>query len=134
MMSIEDLNNLCKNTLISHLDIIFTYADENTLRAEMPVTQKVMQPMGIMHGGASLALAETVGSAGSFLHIDITKQTAVGLQVSGNHIGSATSGKVIAEAKLTHKGNTTHVWDVSIKDDTGKPISVVRVTNYIKEI
>lgn len=133
-MSIDELNNFCKKSLISHLDITFTYADENTVRAEMPVESKVMQPMGILHGGASLALAETVGSAGSVLLVDLNKYTVVGLQVSGNHVGSATGGKVIAEAKLQHKGNTTHVWDVHIKDESGKPISIVRVTNFIKEI
>ena len=134
MMSIEELNNFCKNTLISHLDIVFTYADETTVKAEMPVNRKVMQPMGIIHGGALLALAETVGSAGSILLIDITKKTAVGLQISGNHVGNTTSGKVLAEAKLLHKGNTTHVWDVTISDDKGYPVSIVRVTNFIKEI
>lgn len=133
-MTIEDLNKLCHNTLITHLDIVFTEATETSLKAEMPVSNKVTQPMGILHGGASLALAETVGSAGSFLLVDTHKYTVVGLQVSANHVGSVKSGKVIAEATVVHQGNTTHVWDVKISDDTGKLISVIRVTNFIKEI
>lgn len=133
-MNLNELNTFCKNTLISHLDIMFTKADEKSLIAEMPVNRNVVQPMGILHGGASLALGETVGSAGSFLHIDTNKYTVVGLQVTGNHVSSVSSGKVIATGVLVHKGNSTHVWDVQIKSDDNKLISIIRVTNFIKEL
>jgi 1,4-dihydroxy-2-naphthoyl-CoA hydrolase len=86
-----------------------------------------------MHGGASLALAETVASAGSILMIDETKFDVLGLQVSGNHVSTYGTGEVIAKAEIVHKGNYTHVWDVKITSVTGKLICIARVTNIIVE-
>lgn len=134
MMTVEELNNFCKDTLISHLDITFTQVGDKTLSASMPVIAKTMQPMGILHGGASLAMAETVGSAASFLLVDAQKYSVLGLQVTGNHVAGVSAGSVHATASLIHQGNSTHVWDVRIEDDEKRLISICRVTNFIKEM
>jgi 1,4-dihydroxy-2-naphthoyl-CoA hydrolase len=99
----------------------------------MPVNQKKHQPTGILHGGASLAMAETVAGAGSVLLIDESKYNVLGLQVNGNHIGTVSEGHIFARAEIVHLGQSTHVWDVKITDDEDKLISVIRVTNIIKE-
>lgn len=132
-MTIEEINEFCKNSLVEHLDITFIEVTQNTVVAKMPVHSSTHQPMGYLHGGASLALAETVGSAGSLFLIDPSKFNVFGMQVSANHISSVREGFVIAKATLIHKGRTTHVWDVEIKDDDNKLISVARVTNAIVE-
>ena len=97
----------------------------------MPVDKRTIQPMKLLHGGAVMALAETVASAGSFLKLDTNTFDVLGLEVNGNHIGNTTSAFVIATAKIIHEGKQTHVWDVSVNDEFGKPISVCRVTNII---
>ncbi len=132
-MDIEQINQLCKNTFISHLEIEFTEYGDNYIIAKMPVNSKKLQPMGVLHGGASLALAETVAGAGSLLLIDEKKYTSYGLQVSGNHLATANSGTLYARAEINHKGQSTHVWDVKITDKDDKLISISRVTNIIKE-
>ena len=132
-MTIEEINNFCQNTLISNLDIKFIEIGETYVVAHMPVSSKTQQPLGILHGGASLALAETVASAGSFLMVDIQKYNVFGLQVTGNHIATAKDGLVVAKAEIIHKGESTHVWNVNIRDENGKLISVARVTNIITE-
>jgi len=130
-MTIEEINEFCKNTLVEHLDIEFVEVTPTTVIARMPVHAPTQQPMGYLHGGASLALAETVGSAGSLFLIDPKEFNVFGIQVSASHISSVREGFVIAQATIIHKGRTTHVWDVEIKDDENKLISVARVTNAI---
>jgi 1,4-dihydroxy-2-naphthoyl-CoA hydrolase len=132
-MTIKDINKLCKDSFIGYLDIEFLEYGENFIIARMPVDEKKLQPMGVLHGGASLALAETVASAGSFLLVDETKYDVLGLQVTGNHVSTFSMGEVTARAEIVHKGNSTHVWDVKITSDTGKLISIARVTNMIIE-
>jgi uncharacterized protein (TIGR00369 family) len=133
-MDIETLNKICSNTLISHLEIEFLDQGEGYITARMPVTSKCLQPMGILHGGASLALAETVASAGSLLMVDQEKYTVRGLQVSGNHVSSVSAGYVYARAEIIHKGTMTHIWDVKIVSEEQKPVSLIRVTMIIVEI
>jgi len=132
-MTIKDINKLCKDSFIGFLDIEFLEYGDNFIIARMPVDEKKLQPMGVLHGGASLALAETVASAGSFLLVDETKFDVLGLQVTGNHVSTFSMGDVTAKAEIVHKGNSTHVWDVKITSDTGKLISIARVTNMIVE-
>ena len=132
-MDIDAINQLCKDSLIGFLDIEFLDFNENFVTARMPIDKNKLQPAGVLHGGASLALAETVGSAGSFFMVDPTKFDVLGLQVTANHISTISSGVLIAKAELIHKGNLTHVWDVKITDEEGKLISAARVTNIIKE-
>jgi 1,4-dihydroxy-2-naphthoyl-CoA hydrolase len=130
-MTIDEINEFCKNSLVEHLDIRFVEVTPTTVIARMPVHSSTQQPMGFLHGGASLALAETVGSAGSLFQIDPEKYNVFGMQVSANHISSIREGFVHARATIIHKGRTTHVWDVEIRDDNQKLISVARVTNAI---
>lgn len=133
-MTLSEINKICLNTLVGHLDIEFTGITETTLTAQMPVSTKTIQPMGFLHGGALLALAETVGSGGSLLMINPMLNHVFGMNVSASHIASTREGWVVATATIIHKGRTTHVWDVEIKDSLGKLISVARVTNAIVEI
>lgn len=127
---IEALNDLCKGTFISFLGIQFIGFGEDYIEASMPVDNK-LQPMGLLHGGASLALAETIASGGSYLLVDPEKYDVLGLQVSGNHLSTVTNGTLYARADIIHRGKTTHIWDVKIKGDNGKLISVTRVTMMI---
>jgi 1,4-dihydroxy-2-naphthoyl-CoA hydrolase len=129
----EELNAACRNTLVEHLGIVFTEVSEGELKATMPVDSRTMQPMRMLHGGAIMALAETVGSAGSFALIDRSKYYVVGMEINGNHVGSATSGYVTGTGKLLHKGKTTHVWEILVHDEAGKPVSICRMTNMILE-
>lgn len=132
-MTIEEINRICKDTFIGYLDIEFLEYSNDSVVARMPVDENKLQPMGLLHGGASLALAETVASAGSVFIVDEKKYNVLGLQVTGNHISTLSSGEVIARAELVHKGNSTHVWDVKISSQDGKLISIARVTNVIIE-
>lgn len=132
-MNIELINEICKNTFVSHLEIEFTEFGKDYIVAKMPVNNKKHQPMGVLHGGASLALAETVAGAGSMLIVDEKKHNVYGLQVTGNHLSTVTEGVLTARAEVVHLGQSTHVWDVKITDDNDKLISVSRVTNIVKE-
>jgi 1,4-dihydroxy-2-naphthoyl-CoA hydrolase len=127
---IEKLNKLCKGTFISFLGIEFLEFGDDFVEASMPVNDK-LQPMGLLHGGASLALAETTASGGSYLLVDSEKYDVLGLQVSGNHLSSVSDGTLHARAEIIHLGKKTHVWDVKITSDAGKLISVTRVTMMI---
>lgn len=124
----DQLNVLCENSLVDNLGIVFVSAEQGRVVATMPVDRRTIQPFKILHGGASLALAETVASAGSALLIDLSRSNVVGIEVNGNHIGSATSGIVIATAIIVHQGERTHVWNVEIVDETNRKIMVGRVT------
>jgi 1,4-dihydroxy-2-naphthoyl-CoA hydrolase len=132
-MTIDEINDFCKNSLVGHLQIEFTKVSPTSVIAKMPVHTLTQQPMGFLHGGASLALAETVASCGSLFQIDPDKYNVFGMQVTGNHISPAVEGYVYARATLLHKGRTSHVWDVEIRDEENKLISVARVTNAIVE-
>ena len=133
MKEIDQLNEFCANSMIGVLGIIFTDIQNESIQATMPVNGKTCQPNGFLHGGASLALAESLAGAGSYLLIDRERFNAFGLQVSGNHISSVKQGILKGNAQLIHKGKTTHVWEVKISDENDKLISVVRVTNIITE-
>ena len=131
LSKVQQMNALCKNTLIDNLGIEFISVDEGVVVARMPVDERTLQPFKILHGGASLALAETVASAGSAMMTDLSVSAVVGLEVNGNHIGSASSGFVFATASLIHKGERTHVWNIEIVDDISRKIMIGRVTVMI---
>lgn len=130
-ITVESINSFSKNTLLSHLDIEFIKLDENSITAKMPVNFKTSQPMGILHGGASVALAESIGSVGSNLLIDTKLESAVGLSINANHVGSATNGCVYGKGILIHKGKSTHVWSIEIKEQDERLISICRLTVMI---
>ena len=102
------------------------------IKMSMPVSDRVKQPFGYLHGGATMALGETACSIGSANLVDTTKEIPVGLEMNTNHIKSATDGHVYAEATILHQGRTTHVWDIRITDDKKALISVMRGTLLIK--
>lgn len=133
MDEIKALNEFCAQSMIGLLGITFTGLTPESIQATMPVNSKTSQPNGFLHGGASLALAESLAGAGSYLMVDREKFNVFGLQVSGNHISSVDKGILRADAQLIHKGKTTHVWEVKITGENHKLISTVRVTNIITD-
>lgn len=117
---------------MEQLGIEFLSWDNNELVLSMPVDKRTIQPMGILHGGASIALAETAGGAGSMILLkNCPEKMAVGLDIKANHIGTAKKGTVCAVARIRHEGKNTHVWDVEILNDKKEVISLCRVTNMI---
>lgn len=127
----DDYNKLNENSLMEQLGIEYLELAEGYVRARMPVDKRTIQPFGILHGGASIALAETVAGLGSYLIIDQSQYEARGMTVNANHVGTAKSGYVVAEAEIIHQGNNTHIWDVTISSEAGDKISICRVTNII---
>lgn len=128
---LDELNERARHALMGNLGIQYTFASEDRIEATMPVDERTRQPFGILHGGATLALAETVAGLGSMI-ICRPDEIAVGMQVSGNHLSSAHEGDTVrAVAKIIHKGRSSHVWDVNIYTSTDKLISSVRVMNSI---
>jgi 1,4-dihydroxy-2-naphthoyl-CoA hydrolase len=122
------LNKQSANTMAEFLDIKFTEIGENHLKATMPVNAKTHQPYGLLHGGASAVLAETVGSVASSLTIDPEKQICVGIEINCNHLRGKKDGIVTATAEPLHIGATTHVWDIKIRDENERLICVSRLT------
>lgn len=122
---------ICKNTLMETLEIEFTEVGEDYLKAKMPVNPRVHQPMGLLHGGASVALAESVGSAASLMFIDVSKFEVRGIEISANHLKSKREGTVFATAKIIHKGRTIHLWEIKITDEEDNLISLCKLTNIV---
>jgi 1,4-dihydroxy-2-naphthoyl-CoA hydrolase len=131
-MTIEEINNSIRGTFMELLHIEFTGFSENRIEAVMPVTPDLLQPVGVVHGGALISLAESVGGAGSFLMVDPVKFSVYGSVINSQHISPATGGKLYAEGKLVVDVGFKHVWDVEIKDERGKLISISRVTNSVR--
>lgn len=127
-IDVGTLNNHAADTMAQFLDIKFTEIGHNFLRASMPVGPKTHQPHGLLHGGASAVLAETIGSVASSLIIDPTKQMCVGIEINCNHIRAKRDGIVIATAEPLHVGSTTHVWDIKIRDEKERLICASRLT------
>jgi uncharacterized protein (TIGR00369 family) len=127
-ISLEILAERGRNTMVEHLGIEFTDIQDDCLIAKMPVDHRTKQAIGIMHGGASCVLAETVGSVAANYCVDLSKQYCVGLDINTNHIRSARGGYVFGTAKPYHIGRTTQVWAIEITDEEGKLISVNRLT------
>ncbi|PST85136.1 esterase [Pedobacter yulinensis] len=126
--TIDMLNSRPANHLGGLLDIRFTRAGEDELEATMPVDDRTRQPAGILHGGASAVLAETLGSVASTLCIDTDKYMAVGLEINANHLRPVKSGLVRGVCKMVHRGAKTHVWDIRIVDERGKMNCISRLT------
>ncbi|NLI35295.1 MAG: Cof-type HAD-IIB family hydrolase [Bacteroidales bacterium] len=130
-ISLEQLNEKSQRTMMGNLGITYTFVSDNRVEATMPVDYRTRQPYGILHGGATLALAETVAGLGS-MAICQPDEIAVGMQVSGNHISSAHEGDTVrAVGTIVHKGRSSHIWNVDIFTSTGKLVSSIRVVNSI---
>jgi uncharacterized protein (TIGR00369 family) len=125
------LNAMCKNTLMETLEIQYTEIGEDFITATMPVNSRVHQPMGLLHGGATVALAESVGSMASHLFVDTTKFEVRGIEINANHLKSKKEGVISATARIIHKGRTTHLWEIRIVDEEEKLISICKLTNII---
>jgi len=128
---LQRLNATNADTLMSHLGIEYTSVGEGYLEASMRVTGRHHQPMGILHGGASAALAESVGSAASALQLDLKRQFAVGMALDINHLKSMTNGLVIARAESIHLGRSTHLWDIRLRDENNRTVAVSRLNMMI---
>lgn len=128
---LQALNSLRKNTINEALDIRFDAFDDESITASIVVDSRTHQPYGLLHGGASVVLAETLGSTASYLCIDSSKFYCVGLEVNANHLRGVRSGRVTAVARPIHLGRTTHVWDIRLTDDQGKPSCISRLTMAI---
>ena len=128
---VEELNRMNQGTLMEQLHIEYLEVADGYVKARMPVNERTRQPMGILHGGANLALAETIGGLGSALVVDLDEYDVRGSQISANHVGTAHAGWVFAEAHIIHRGKNTHVWNIDIRDEGGKMVSTCRLTNFI---
>ncbi len=124
-------NEWTTNTLMETLEIKYIDAGPDFLKASMPVNSKVHQPMGLLHGGATAALAESVGSAASIMYLNLDLQEARGIEITANHLRSKRAGIVYGTAKLIHKGRTIHLWEIKITDEENQLISLCRLTTMI---
>ena len=127
-MTLEDLNQRSKNTLAEFLKISFTAMGEDSLTATMPVDMRTKQPLGILHGGANVVLAETIASTAANAVIDIGLYYCVGLEINANHIRSVRDGLVTGITRPIHIGRTTQVWQIDIYNEAGKQTCVSRMT------
>ncbi len=126
-VDLDALNADARGTLIAHLGIVFTDAGPDWLRATMPIDARTRQPYGLLHGGASMVLAETLGSGAGNLCVE-ADQLCVGMEINANHLRSARTGTVTGTARPLHLGRATQVWEIRIEDAAGKPVCVSRLT------
>lgn len=132
--NVEGLNTLSQNTMVEHIGIEFTDFGDDYITAKMPVDKRTVQPMRLLHGGASAALAETLGSVAATLCVeDVTKQQIVGVELNANHLRSATSGYVYGTARPIKVGRKLQVWQIEIKNKEGKMICISRLTVMVIE-
>lgn len=124
-------NAFSKNTLMETLQIEFVDAGEDFLQATMPVNSRIHQPMGLLHGGASVALAESVGSAASMLFVNNEVSEIRGIEISANHLKAKKEGIVTGTARIVHKGASIHLWEIRITDEAGALISLCKLTNMV---
>ena len=124
-------NEFSKNTLMETLEIEYIDAGEGFLVAKMPVNPRVHQPMGLLHGGATVALAESVGSAASMMFINPELSEVRGIEISANHLKSKKEGIVYGIARIIHQGRSIHLWEIKITDEAGKMISICKLTNMV---
>jgi len=128
---LEKINFEMKNTLMETLEIKYTDIGDGYMVATMPVNPRVHQPMGLLHGGATVALAESVGSAASYFNVNTEKFEVRGIEISANHLKSIKEGMVTATAKIIHKGRSTHLWEIRIVDQNDNLISICKLTNMV---
>lgn len=132
-ITLEKLNSWRKDTMVEHLGIELTDFGPGWLIGKMPVDKRTHQPMGLLHGGASVALAETLGSIGANLQVDTTKFACVGLEINANHIKGVRSGFVYGKATAQHIGKTTQVWEIRITNEAEELVCLSRITMAVIE-
>ena len=128
---VEFINQAIQKSLVGNLGIKIARISEGEVEATMDLNEKTCRPDGMLHGGANLALAETIAGLGSMLLVDLHEFDVLGIQVNGNHTGTVKSGTVKANAKIIHRGNQTHIWNVDVTNGDDKLVSSIRVTNMI---
>lgn len=124
-------NQISKNTLMDTLNIEYTDAGSDYLTATMPVNSSVHQPMGLLHGGATVALAESVGSAASLMLVNLSNCEVRGIEISANHLKAKREGIVTATAKIIHKGRSIHLWEIRVTDENNALISLCKLTTMV---
>jgi 1,4-dihydroxy-2-naphthoyl-CoA hydrolase len=124
----ENLNTISRNSMVEHVGIEFLEIGEDYIKARMPVDHRTIQPVGPLHGGASVTLAETLGSVGASLCVDLSKKVCVGLEVNANHVRSVSSGVVYGTARSVHIGSSTQVWEIRITDEQDRLVCISRIT------
>ncbi len=127
-ISLEYLNKLSSNTMVSYLGIEFTELGNDYITAKMPVDHRTHQPLGLLHGGASVTLAETLGSVAATCCVDRTTQYCVGLEINANHVKSARSGYVYGTTRPIHIGKRTQVWEIKIVNEATELVCISRIT------
>ena len=127
LLSVETLNG-SRNGMNSTIGILFTEIGEDYIRGTMPVDARTVQPYGLLHGGASVALAETLGSTGAAMCVDAEKYLVVGQEINANHVRAARSGLVTGTARPAHIGGRTHVWTIDIVNEAGQLVCISRIT------
>jgi len=132
--SLENVRKLEKGNILEHLEIELVEIGDDFVRGKMPVDHRTHQPLGILHGGASVVLAESLGSIASNLVVDSTKQYAVGMEVNANHLRPVSNGYVHGTAKAIHIGRKSHVWSIEITNDEGKMVCMSRLTMMVVEL
>lgn len=127
--TLDELNYMSSGTIAEHIGIIFTEIGDDFLVAKMPVDHRTHQPMKLLHGGASVVLAETLGSVASYLSIENPLQKkVVGLEINANHVRAVHSGEVVGKVTPIHIGRSTHIWDIRITTVEGKLVCISRLT------
>jgi 1,4-dihydroxy-2-naphthoyl-CoA hydrolase len=132
--SLDQLNETSKNNMLSHLGIVFTAIGDDFIEATMPVDSRTKQPIGLLHGGANVVLAETLGSIAASLTINKEKQAVVGLEINANHLKSVREGLVKGTAKPIHLGKSTQVWEIKIVNEANRLCCISRLTIAILDL
>jgi len=125
---LDEIQQYSRGSMNEHLDIRFVEIGPDYLRATMPVDARTIQPYGLLHGGASVVLAETLGSVAASHCVDMSRNYCVGIEINANHIRSVRSGRVTGTARPIHLGSRSHVWDIRIEDDQGRLSCISRLT------
>ena len=128
LLTLEELNAGRAGTILEHIGVEFTQIGDDFVRGIMPVDGRTRQPYGLLHGGASVALAETLGSTGASMCIDAERYQCVGQEINANHVRPARSGHVTGTARPVHLGGRTHVWSIEITNEAGKLVCISRLT------
>lgn len=126
--SVYNADEMRQGTLLETLDIRITALGDDYIQGDMPVDHRTTQPYGILHGGASVSLAESLGSIGAHLTVDPEKFFCVGMEINANHLRPVTKGRVVGTARPIHRGKSTQVWSIEIKDEEGNLICISRIT------
>lgn len=130
-VDLDDVNRFVQGSMIEHVGIEFTEVGPDFLTGTMPVDHRTKQPFGILHGGASVVLAETLGSMAANMCVDREKELCVGLDIAANHVRQVVSGTVIGTARALHIGRRTHIWEIRIENESSELVSVSRLTMIV---